>query len=231
VLGVGEIHAQKGHTLSATPTARFTALLPFFRGKSKDLVLELWTGRNDCGDDRVKKVQEAQAPVTEAQAATNKNEFFELGTQAKALGIFPHALVPTCADYRAIVAAKADDITRMLELTAKKTQEVVGLALRSRKGATGRPLVITYGGALHNDLHPREGREAWSFAPALSELTQGHYVELDLVLREQVGDTESFTSLPWYPYYQQETLEKQYVLYEMSASSYALVFPQQQYLK
>jgi hypothetical protein len=188
-------------------------------------VIELWTGRNDCGDDRVAKVKEAQKPVTSAQAETNQNEYFELGNQSKQLGIFPHALVPSCDDYQAILAARSTDIAKMLELTAIKTKETVVSLLRKAETAPTVPYIITYGGALHNDVTPKPGREMWSFGADLYRLTSGHYVELDLIQREQVRDTESFTALPWYPYFRKDGLESKYALFKMGEGSYALIFP------
>jgi hypothetical protein len=230
VLAVGEIHAQKGHQLKKTPTAHFAALLPYFRMRAKHLVVELWTGRNDCGDDRVEQVRKAQEPVTAAHATSNKNEYFELGSSAKALGIAPHALVPSCQDYQAILNAKSDDLDRMLELTATKTAEVVESLLAKEPSTEHVPEILTYGGALHNDATPRPGREHWSFGPRVAKGTNGRYIELDWILREQVLDSPSFTAQPWYPHFRSETLEKHFSLYKVGPSSYALVFPAQRYL-
>jgi hypothetical protein len=230
VLAVGEIHAQKDKPLKATPPQRFARLLPVFQPQAKHLVLELWTGRNDCGDDRVAKVKEAQKPVVNSQAAGNQNDYFELGKQAKERGIFPHALVPSCEDYQSILAARADDIAKMLELVALRTKELVKSLVKQSDATSRTPFVITYGGALHNDLSPKPGRESWSFGPDLQNFTRGHLVELDLVLREQVRDTESFTSLPFYPYLNQENLEQHYALFKTGEASYVLVFPAERYL-
>ena len=53
-------------------------------------------------------------------------------------------------------------------------------------------LVVAYGGAMHNDLLPREGRADFSFGPSLAEATGGQYVELDLVIPEQIKDTDAW---------------------------------------
>jgi len=228
VLAVGEIHVQRDLTLKSSTTKRFAELVPRFKGRAKHLVIELWTGRNDCGDKRVEKVQEAQKPVTSAQNATNQNDFVALGTVAKSNGITPHALVPTCEDYAQILAAQSDDIAKMLELTATKTVEVVNGLLTHDNGTSSEPFIISYGGAMHNDVSPRPGLESFSFASKLIESTQGRYVELDLIQREQVRDSESFTRQAWYPYFRAETLEKHYTLYQTGPSSFALIFPQQE---
>lgn len=224
VLSVGEIHAQKDKPLKMTTPQLFARLLPLFKDHAKHLVLELWTGRNDCPDARVAKVKEAQKAVTEPQNAANQNDYLELGHQSKKLGIFPQALVPSCDDYQSILTAKSKDIAKMLELTATKTKETVELLLKRATGEIHVPFIITYGGALHNDLAPKPGRETWSFGPDLQRVTAGHVVELDLVQREQVRDTESFTKLPWYPYYRQQPLEEMYALYKTGEASYTLIF-------
>jgi hypothetical protein len=173
----------------------------------------------------VRRVQEAQKPALATQASTNQNDYLELGNQAKALGIFPQALVPSCDDYQAIIAAKSDDISKMLELTAVTTRNLVESLLPKTEEVTRSPYVITYGGALHNDISPRPGREGWSFGPELSRVTHGRFVELDLVLREQVRDTEPYTKMPWYPYYQQDSFKNRYVLYQTEKNSFTLIFP------
>jgi hypothetical protein len=224
VLAVGEIHAQKDKPLKVTTPQRFARLLPLFKDQAKHLVLELWTGRNDCRDERVAQVKEAQKAVTEPQNASNQNDYLELGHQSKKLGIFPQALVPSCDDYQAILAASSNDIAKMLELTATKTKHTVEALLKRGPRPKLVPFIITYGGALHNDLTPKPGRESWSFGPDLQRATAGHYVELDLVQREQVRDTESFTALPWYPYYRQQPLETKVTLYKTGEASYALIY-------
>lgn len=230
VLAVGEIHAQKGSALKASPTQRFANLLPSFCGRARDIVIELWTSRNDCGDDRVKRVEKAQKPVTSAQAATNQNEFFELGNVAKANHIQPHALVPTCDDFQSILAAQEQDIARMLELTAVRTAELTEKLLKSSPTDAAIPTILLYGGAMHNDLSPAKGREPFSYGPRLSESTSNRITELDIVLREQVRDTEAFQRMAWYPYFRSETLEKQFTLYRLGPRSFTLIFPEQAYL-
>ncbi len=225
VLAVGEIHAQKGLALKASPTQRFAELLPLFCGNSRHIVIELMTGRNDCGDNRVKEVQKAQKPVTQGQAATNQNDFFELGNIAKKNRIQPHALTPTCEELQSILAAKDQDIARMLELTATRTAEVAEELLTRNTDAKGTPTVILYGGAMHNDVNPGEGRGAFSYGPRLQASTQNRLTELDIVLREQVRDTESYQRLPWYPHFRAKKLEQQFVLYRLGPKSFTLIYP------
>jgi hypothetical protein len=230
VLAIGEIHAQRGNDLKASPTRRFATILPMFCGFSRHIVIELWTGRNDCGDHRVEDVHQAQKPVTSAQAETNQDDFLQLGNVAKAHHIQPHALVPSCEDLQAILSARAGDIAKMLELTATRTADLAEELLKARPNPGREPYVILYGGAMHNDITPGEGREAFSYGPRLASSTKNRLTELDIVLREQIRDTESFRRFAWYPHFRSGSLEPRFSLYRTGPRSFTLIFPNQSYL-
>lgn len=196
-------------------------LLPRLAPRASDLVIEIWVANGSCGKVE-KQVQKQQSAVTAPQAATNQNEFLELGHRAKALGIMPHALVPSCAQYEKIAGAGSDDIAEMLTMLKSVTEQDVKALLQKR---APERLVVAYGGAMHNDIAPREGREDFSFGPALAESTGGRYVELDLVIPEQIKDTEAWRALPWYPHYSRENAGKGAYLYSWAPHAYALLFP------
>jgi hypothetical protein len=224
VLAVGEAHAQSAGPKLVSSTRRFMdELLPRLAPRASDLVIEIWVGTGACGTVE-KQVQRQQAAVTAPQAATNQNEFLELGHRAKALSIQPHALVPTCEQYQKIAGAGPSDIEEMLrmitDVTRKDVQEL------HEKRAPDR-LLVAYGGALHNDLAPRQGRESLSFGPDLARLTGDRYVELDLIIPEQIKDTEVWRALPWYPHYSRETAGSEAYLYSWAPRAYALLFPKQ----
>jgi hypothetical protein len=222
VLAVGEAHAQAAGPKSPSSTLRFmNELLPLLAPRASDLVIELWLGTGGCGKVE-QSVQKQQSAVTAPQAATNQNEFLELGHRAKALGIMPHALVPTCEQYEKIARAGADDIAEMLTMLKTVTERDVKELLAKRSSDR---LIVAYGGALHNDLAPRAGREDFSFGPALSSATEGRYVELDLVIPEQIKDSEAWRALPWYPHYSQERAGKGAYLYSWAPHAYVLFFP------
>jgi hypothetical protein len=69
------------------------------------------------------------------------------------------------------------------------------------------------------------GLEAVSVCPALARSTQHRYVELDLVIPEQIKDTEAWRALPWYPYYSAEKAGSEAYLFSWAPHAYALVFP------
>jgi hypothetical protein len=222
VLAVGEAHAQSDGPKIASSTRRFMdGLLPHLAPRASDLVIELWLANGSCGKVE-QHVAQQQGAVTAPQAATNQNDFVELGHRAKALGIMPHALVPTCEQYQKIAGAGAADIEEMLRMIKSVTQQDIEKLLAER--APDR-LVVAYGGAMHNDLLPHEGRQDFSFGPALAEAAGGHYVELDLVIPEQIKDTEAWRGLPWYAHYSRAKAGSAAYLYSWAPHAYALLFP------
>jgi hypothetical protein len=222
VLAIGEAHAQSGGPGGASSTKRFMdQLLPRLAPRASDLVIELWLANGSCGKVE-QKVQKQQQAVTAPQAATNQNEFVELGHRAKAAGIMPHALVPSCEQYQKISSAGPNDVAEMLAMIKTVTQHDVETLLAQRGPDR---LVVAYGGAMHNDLVPREGRQDFSFGPELKATTSDRYVELDLVIPEQIKDTEAWRSLPWYGHYSAENAGNEALLYSWAPHAYALFFP------
>jgi hypothetical protein len=176
----------------------------------------------NCKAKTVERAAQVQAPVTEHQAKGNQNEFLTLGKYAQRLGIEPQALNPDCAEYDSVAAAGEDGVARLLTLVAKQTQSAVEALLA--KPDSGEP-IVTYGGALHNDLTPRPGQESWSFGPQLAAASHGRYVELDLIVPEFVKDTEAWRGLPWFQAFDREHLSSETLLFRPGASSFALIFP------
>lgn len=225
MLALGESHAQQSAEPVASSTQRFTReLLPLLAGRARHLIVELWLARGDCGTVEA-EVAERQRPVTAPQAASNQAEFLALGTRAKELGITPHALTPTCGDYRAIVRAGPGDIDRMLELLAETTLRDMTKLLDATDAERPSPLLVAYGGALHNDSNPRPGREHWSFGPELRERLSDRYVELDLFVPEFVKDTDTWRALPWYPAFHSTAGVPGARLFSTSAGAFVLIFP------
>jgi hypothetical protein len=222
VLAIGEAHAQSDGPAFASSTRRFMdGLLPRLAPRASDLVIELWLANGSCGKVE-QKVAQQQTEVTAPQAATNQNEFVELGHKAKAAGIMPHALVPTCEQYQKIASAGAADIEQMLVMIKSVTARDVTQLLAKRGPER---LVVAYGGAMHNDLVPREGRADFSFGPELAKASADRYVELDLVIPEQIKDTEAWRALPWYPHYSKTGASAEAYLFSWAPHAYALIFP------
>lgn len=221
VLGVGEAHAQKGSEAIASSTKRFTeSLLPLLAAQTSDVVVELWAPDPSCMK-QVRAVASAQKVVTEVQAETNQNEYVTLGTKAKAAGVTPWLLQPTCDDFAMLTDAGAGDIGAMLGLVKRLTQQRVTKQLEKNPGK----LVVAYGGALHNDLAPPEATKEYSFGPELDRLTDGRYVELDLIVPEYVKATPAWEKLPWYAAFKSEPHDRTRV-FVLGKQSFVLVFPE-----
>jgi hypothetical protein len=225
VLAVGEAHAQKGSEGVPSSTSRFTtSFLPLLSGRATDLILELMVPNPSCKKEAVKEVRKRQQPVTEPQADNNQNEFLVLARRAQELKVAPHVLRPSCADFDEINQAGDNDVAVMLAMIARLTA-AMAKPLASRNGANAGKLVVAYGGALHNDLEPRAGREAFSFGPELKAHTGGRYVELDLIVPEFIKDSDTWRALPWYPHFDPKRAPDKTTLYNPSPGSYVLIFP------
>ncbi|MDB4941411.1 MAG: hypothetical protein JWP97_945, partial [Labilithrix sp.] len=225
ILAIGEAHAQKGTESLTSATKRFTGeLLPLLQGGASDLLVEAWAGDPRCQKE-VKAVASAQAPVKEAQASSNPNEYLALGVRAKALGIVPDLLRPSCDDYANLADAGADVVTASLALIKRLTQETATRLHRRNAELGNGKMVVTYGGAMHNDLAPTEALRAYSFGPELLAAADGRYVELDLIVRGYVKDTEAWQKLPWYAAYRAGASKGDgTTLYQVSPRSFVLIF-------
>jgi hypothetical protein len=89
----------------------------------------------------------------------------------------------------------------MLRMLARLTERDLQRALAA---SSDDQVVLAYGGAMHNDLYPRPGNEPYSFASAIDRVTQGRFVELDLIPPEFVRETEVWQRQPWYATYRAE---------------------------
>jgi hypothetical protein len=225
VLAVGESHAQKGSEGIASSTVRFKEqFLPALKGRATDLILELMLPDPRCKKE-VKAVKKRQEPVTEPQADTNQDEFTTLARQALILKIAPHVLRPSCAEFDEILKAGDNDIAVMLKMIARLSATTAKPFIDRNASMPEDKLVILYGGALHNDLEPRAGREDFSFGPTLKTQTSGRYVELDLIVPEFIKDTDTWRALPWYSSFDPQKAPDKTTLFNPSPGSYVLIFP------
>lgn len=228
VLGVGEAHAQRGTEHIASSTKRFTeAFLPILAPRTSDVVVELWAPDPSCARE-VEAVETAQAPVKEAQAETNPNEYLTLGTRSRELGVVPWLLQPTCDDFAMLADAGDDAIDAMLALVKRLTEQKVTQLYRRNAAGSSPKLVVAYGGAMHNDLSPPDATRPYSFGPELDRLTSGRYVELDLIVPEFVKRTPVWEKLPWYASFEAERASgrplDRPLLYTLGERSFVLVF-------
>jgi hypothetical protein len=205
VLGLGEVHAPAGATVPSAAKRFTTDLLPALAGRASDLLLELMMPPHGC-EDAVAEVRRDQAPVTEQHAATDQDEYVAMGNRARALGVVPDMLRPTCADMDAIKHAGDDLIDVSLTTIARLAREQAArLVDRDTLSDADRDkMVVLYGGSLHNDPAPPPEAARWSYAAALSDQVHGHYAAIDLIVPEFVGQGSVWEKLPWWPRFEEE---------------------------
>jgi hypothetical protein len=221
VLAVGEAHAHKGTEHIESTARRFTeTFLPLLASRAKALVVELPIAEGRCGEAE-QATGEVARQVTREQAASNPNEYVSLAQRARALGIVPYPLRLSCAQYRRIAEAGPRDIDSALRVIAQTMRNEVAKRLTDHPDG----LVLTYGGALHNDLQPDADHAAWSFGPALRQLTDNATVELDLIVREYIKNDEVWRALPWTAVFEPREHTESFVLYEPTPKSFVLIFP------
>jgi hypothetical protein len=224
-LGVGEAHALAGTEQLASTARRFSEeLLPSLSGRASHLVVELLNPDPRCAAV-TRDVRRAQEPVTAPQSSESQRDYIELGRHARALGIEPFVLSPTCEEFGAIAAAGSGAIDAMLTTIARVTSRMLRGALAKNRAAGRSSLVIGYGGALHNDIAPAREKLGWSYGPDLVAFSSGRYVELDLIVREFIKDTDAWRALPWYEHFDPARGDDRWLVMRTAAHRYALFFP------
>jgi hypothetical protein len=226
VLAIGEAHAPKG-ALVPSAAKRFTEdLLPLLDGRASDLLVELMMPPTGCADAAA-EVRKKQQTVISREAENNQNEYVTMGERARALGVVPDMLRPTCADMDAVRDAGDDAIGASLEMIARATRsQAVRLIDRDARSEGDRgKMVVIYGGMLHNDLSPPPDTAKWSYAPELDLYVHGRLVAVDLVVPEFIGDDETWRSLPWRSSYDKARLGTKATLFMIAERSFVLVFP------
>jgi hypothetical protein len=197
VVAFGEVHQTVKTTGVRSSIARFTdEILPAIAPRASHLIVETWVSRGDCGETE-KKVTADVARTTERPAET-ENEIVRLLRRAKELGLAPHVLDVDCHEYQSLVTSGGGvDYDRLLSMTGRHLGRAIQQALAFPL-PTDRPLVLVYGGALHNDLTPSAELARYSFGPAIDALTHGDYREVDLYVPELIATLPALRSQRWY---------------------------------
>lgn len=234
ILAFGEAHALSG-TQVPSATERFEReLLPLLAERgATELVVELLAPASGCAPT-VESVRQEQRPVVEKQAEGNQDRFVQLGHTSRRLGIVPYILEPTCEEYQSVVDAGPDSIVRMLELIAIKSEQRLTRFWQKNQASTRpaamgtipapAPLVLAYGGAMHNDIDVPPEKQAFAFGKNLLERTRGRYIALDLIVPEYIKSTEVWRALPWYPHFDATNAPEDVTLFQTDEHSYTLVF-------
>lgn len=225
VVAIGEAHAQKDAVVASSAKRFTTDLLPVLKGRASDLLVELMQPPSGC-QKQTEDVRTKQKVVTEKQAVGDQNEYVTMGAEAKKLGIVPDLLRPTCADMAAVSDAGADAIPMSLALIKRLTSDTVKKLLErnAKSPADADKLVVTYGGALHNDLAPKPELAAWAFGPELSAYTQGKYAEVDLYVPEFIDDSEKWKKLEWYAAYQAVVNKGKVTMFRPRPGGFVILF-------
>lgn len=199
---------------------RFTVdLLPTISDGASHLLLELLNPpKEGCPEEKAAAKEESDK-ITEGQSKQNQNEYLTLGTESRKLGVVPDILWSSCEDL-AFIASPEGGVMAMMETIAKLSEKTLKEQLRSTR--KGRPLVLAYGGALHNDATPRERRESWSYGPAMIHDVKGRYLEIDLIVPELISDSESWRSFTWYDAYKALHHRDGAILMKWGENSYSL---------
>ena len=202
LIAVGEAHAQRGTTVPSS-ARRFTEqVLPKLAGRASDLLVELMNPPSGCAPT-TEVVRQKQEVVTRAQAPTDQGEYVAMGERARQLAIVPDLLRPSCADLDGVKAAGDDAVVASLAMIARLTREQAKKLLDRDAKAPGDAdkMVVTYGGAIHNDLDPPKERSAWSFAPDLDAYTQGRFVAVESFVPELIDDSDTWKRRSFYAPY------------------------------
>ena len=226
VVAIGEAHAQRGGDRAVVREPVSDAAAAGALGGVLPTSLSRSSTRSAGCTKVTQEVRKKQETVTTSQAPTDQSEYVTMGTKARALGIIPDLLRPTCADLDAIEAAGDEAVDASLRTIERLTLAQVEKLLErdAAQPADKDKMVVTYGGALHNALHPSPERAAWSFGPALDAYTKGRYVEIDLYVPEFMDDTDSWKKLPFYSHYDRARLGKKTTVFR-DGNSVVIIFP------
>jgi hypothetical protein len=202
VIGIGELHSRVDRAQVRSSLSQFTAALPSFGANVSDLILETFITDPKCGQQAQQTTQKMETEVK--RPVETKSEIAQLADAAKAAGIQPHAMTVTCADYKSLAPSGQVDPLAMLTLTTRELKRIAASAVAHRdKDPQHRPWIMLYGGALHNDRFPEDAVKEWSYAAAIDQVTQNHFVELDVIVPELAADDAQSQKQPWFPLVEQ----------------------------
>lgn len=202
--------------------ARFTEqLLPALAPQSSTLLVELLAPPAEGCQEAKEKAQTESDVITQGQSQANQNEYLALGIRSRELGVVPDILRANCEQMRSIASPEGGVLAYMETIASLLSQSI---RLRLERAPAERPLVVAYGGALHNDATPRPGRESWSYAADILAATEGAYLEVDLMVPALVGESESWQAFAWYEAYRALDHEEGALLMQWGEHSFSLFF-------
>jgi hypothetical protein len=224
VLGFGELHQRTDRAQIKSTLSRFTEdALPTLAPKLSDLILETWIIDKGCGSAATEASAKVQTTMHRPEAT--QTDIGDLANAARKAQIQPHAMRVTCDDYARIAPpGKPIDTPAMLDLETRELGRIAGEAVLHRdKEPNHRPWVAVYGGALHNDRFPTAGVESWSYAAKVDDVTQQHFVEIDLIAPELAAPDEVIQKQPWFALVQHA--DTKFHVYKRGERSFVIVLP------
>jgi hypothetical protein len=222
VIAFGEYHESKGGAKARSAIARFTTeLLAEVAPRASDLIVETWVAAGNCGKAETQAVAKVEEHIQRPE--TTESEVVTLLKRGKTLGLAPHILTVTCDEYKSIQPDGGDiDYIKMLSIITVGLKRQIDAAL---KKSPPEKAVLVYGGALHNDLHPRAELRDFTFGPEVRDEVGGRYLEVDLYVPEFIETDKEIVKEPWYPIYKKRAKPGKPTLVKRGAGSYIVVFP------
>jgi hypothetical protein len=227
VVAFGEVHQDEAGAGTRSALARFTdEIFPALAPRASHLIVETWMTTGKCGEAE-ERVATDVARTTERPAET-ESEIVRLLRRAKESGVAPHVLSVSCAEYETLSGGrgKGVDYDKLLKLTERHLETAIRQALYLPRSAA-RPLVLVYGGALHNDLHPARTLAPYAFGQAIHGMLKGDYREVDLYVPEFIDRLPAVRGERWYDVWRDAATEDaaSVIAVPRSARSTILVFP------
>lgn len=225
LIAFGEYHQVKGKTHIRSSLKRFAQeLWPTVQPLASDLVVETFIPEGNCGTQEKKVV--GQVATTIKRPETTENELVTLLKQAKDGGVRPHILQVSCKDYQSVLDQNAQvDFVKMLKLVNDLLQKRISDVRQARKKAGVDKVVLSYGGAIHNDLYPQAELAEYTFGQALAQQFPGEYLEIDLYVPEFIQTDKQIPKQPWYPLFKKKQKPGQVVVVWRGPASCILLFP------
>ena len=114
----------------------------------------------------------------------------------------------------------------MLELVVRLLGDKAEFVLDGRKKEPleGRPRVLIYGGAIHNNLYFDPVWKSATFGPRIQRRVGGRYVAVDVYVPEFVEGNDILKEEPWYPLLLDSASAQQVALLELASDSYVILF-------
>ena len=221
VIGFGEYHQQLHTERIRSTLSRFTAeVLPALAPRTSDLILETWLSEGGCGETEKAVVKEVDKVINRPKAA--EDESLAMLKRAMSLGVKPHVLQMSCADYdRVHISDGGLDYVAMLELVGQRLGDEVN-KLVEKPEAEGEKMIAVFCGAVHNDSNPEEDFASFSFGPRAREAA-GEYLEIDVYVPEFIEGSNIASSEPWYEQVMSRADPNKVSLTQVSKNSYILL--------